>query len=111
MRPFWDNFDQGGNAMNQLLIQFTYLQLLDFLTTIAFLVQGVGEANPVVRLAMSTNSGVLPGLVAVKIAALALGLYCWRLGKQRLLGRINLLFAGLVAWNLAVIILASVRKA
>jgi hypothetical protein len=96
--------------MNQLLIQFTYLQLLDFLSTVAFLIQGVAEANPVVRLAMSTNSGVLAGLALVKLAALGLGLYCWRLGKQRLLGRINLMFAALVTWNLVVIILGSVRS-
>ena len=34
--------------MTQLLWQYSYLQILDFLTTIAFLVNGVKEGNPLV---------------------------------------------------------------
>ena len=45
----------------------------------------------------------------MKVAAIALGLYCWRNGRQRLLGRINLLFAMVVAWNLAALIMASIN--
>jgi hypothetical protein len=52
--------------MNQLLWQYSYLQVLDFLTTIAFLVHGVQEANPIVRFAMAVSPGVLPGLLARK---------------------------------------------
>jgi len=45
------------------------------------------------------------GLVLVKVAALALGFYCWRLGRRSLLLRINVLFGILVSWNLVALIL------
>ena len=93
--------------MNQLLLEYSYLQVLDFMTTVAFLLHGIHEGNPVVRFALQYAPHPLGGLVAVKAAAIALGLYCWRCGRQRLLGRINLLFAIIVAWNLAALILAS----
>ena len=95
--------------MNQLLLQYSYLQVLDFMTTVAFLVNGVREGNPLVRVALQYAPHPLGGLLAVKVAAIALGLYCWRNGRQRLLGRINLLFAMVVAWNLAALIMASVN--
>lgn len=97
--------------MNQLIWQYSYLQILDFLTTVAFLVHGVQEANPVVRFAMAVSPGVVTGLLAVKALALLLGVYCWRAGKQRLLTRINLLFALLVAWNLVAMIVGAVTRA
>ena len=90
--------------MNQLLMQYSYLQMLDFMTTLAFLLNGVGEANPVVRFALQYTHSPVGGLLAVKLVALALGLYCWRAGRQRLLGRMNVLFAVLVAWNLLALI-------
>ncbi len=96
--------------MNQLLLQYSYLQLLDLLTTVAFLVHGVQEGNPIVRFAMSVSPGVLPGLLAVKGIAFLLGFYCWRMGKMKLLSRINLLFALLVAWNLVAMIVSSVTR-
>ena len=37
--------------MNQLLLQYSYLQVLDFMTTVAFLLHGVHEGNPLVRAA------------------------------------------------------------
>lgn len=95
--------------MNQLLLQYSYLQLLDFMTTVAFLVNGVREGNPLVRLAIGVAPTPLTGLLAVKILAVALGLYCWRLGRSRTLVRINIMFALLVAWNLAALILGSVH--
>jgi hypothetical protein len=39
------------------------------------------------------------GLLIVKLAAVGLGLYCWRMGRNQILGRINLLFAIVVAWS------------
>ena len=90
--------------MNQLLLQYSYLQMLDFMTTLAFLLNGVGEANPVVRFALQYSPNPVSGLLVVKLVALALGVYCWRAGRQRLLGRINVLFAVLVAWNLVALI-------
>jgi hypothetical protein len=96
--------------VNQLLLQYSYLQVLDFLTTIAFLINGVQEGNPLVRFALKVAPQPLSGLLIIKVAALALGLYCWVRGRERLLSRMNILFAILVAWNLAALILGSVRR-
>ena len=94
--------------MNQLLLQYSYLQMLDLLTTVAFMLHGVHEANPVVRFALQSSSHPLGGLLAVKIMALGLGIYCWRCGRDRLLTRINVLFAIVVAWNLVALIVGRV---
>jgi hypothetical protein len=95
--------------VNQLLLQYSYLQVLDFLTTVAFLLNGVREGNPLVRLALEYTSHPLGGLLAIKLAAVGLGIYCWKGGRDRLLSRINILFAVIVAWNLAALIVASVK--
>ena len=100
--------DRG--PFGQLLWQYSYLQILDFLTTIAFLVNGVREGNPLVRLALNVGSSPIASLLTVKLLAMCLGLYCWRLGKRQLLTRINLLFAILIAWNLVALILGTVRS-
>jgi hypothetical protein len=94
--------------VNQLLLQYSYLQILDMMTTVAFLLHGVREGKPLVRLALQYAPHPLGGLLAVKVLAVALGLYCWRGGRQRLLVRMNILFAVVVAWNLAALIVASV---
>jgi uncharacterized protein DUF5658 len=78
--------------------------MLDLLTTLAFLLHGVQEGNPMVRLALRYSSNPLGGLLLVKMLALSLGFYCWRCGRQRLLTRINILFAIVVAWNLLALI-------
>ena len=90
--------------MTQTLYQYSYLQVLDFLTTVAFLINGVAEGNPIVAWAISAFPSPLAGLAAVKIVALALGIYCWKTAKGRLLTRINIGFAVLVAWNLVTLI-------
>jgi hypothetical protein len=96
--------------VNQLLLQYSYLQVLDFLTTIAFMINGVQEGNPLVRFALRVTPHPLSGLLAVKMAALGLGLYCWVRGRERLLSRMNLLFAILVAWNLAALIISTAQQ-
>ena len=93
--------------MNQALLHYSYLQVLDFLTTIAFLINGVQEGNPLVRMALKMAGSPLEVLLVVKVLALVLGIYCWRMGRARLLSRINVLFAVLVAWNLVALIVAS----
>jgi hypothetical protein len=92
-----------------LLIQFAYLQLLDFLTTLAFLVNGLAEANPVVAWLIEAAPTPLAGLMIAKLGALALGVTSWRLGRTRLLARMNLLFAAVVTWNLVALILAKLK--
>ena len=96
--------------MNQLFLQYFYLQVLDFLTTVAFMINGVREGNPLVRLAVHYSPHPLEGLLVIKVAAIALGLYCWTQGRDRLLSRMNLLFALLVAWNMAALIIASAQR-
>ena len=91
--------------MNQLLVQYSYLQILDLLTTVAFVIRGVQEGNPFVRLALRLSPHPLGGLLAVKVLALGLGFYCWRCGRERLLSRINILFAVVVAWNMLALII------
>ena len=93
--------------VNQLLLQYAYLQVLDLLTTLAFMLHGVREGNPLVRFMMRSTTNPLSGLLLVKVLAAGLGLYCWRLGRGKLLSRINILFAVIVAWNLAALILAA----
>jgi hypothetical protein len=90
------------------MLQYSYLQVLDFLTTIAFLLQGVKEGNPLVRFAIDYAPNPITGLLAIKVAAIGLGIYCWRVGKLRLLGRMNIMFAVIVAWNLGALIVGSV---
>lgn len=97
--------------MNQLLIQYSYLQVLDLMTTLAFLLHGVQEGNPLVRFAMKFTASPIGGLVLIKCLALALGIYCWHCGRQRLLTRINILFAVVVAWNLAALIVGGLGVA
>jgi hypothetical protein len=95
--------------MNQLLLQYSYLQVLDFMTTVAFLLHGVHEGNPLVRAALQYAPNPLGGLLAVKLLAVALGVYCWKGGREKLLIRINFLFAFIVAWNMVALILGSVK--
>ena len=99
------------DRMTQLLLQYSYLQVLDFLTTVAFLLNGVREGNPLVRMALEFFPSPLGGLLFVKVLAVGLGIYCWQFGKQRLLGRINWYFAAVVAWNLVALIIQTTHVA
>lgn len=96
----------GAEPLN-LLLQFLYLQILDVLTTMAFLMNGLQEANPIVRTIVGWGPTPLEGLVAVKIFAIVLALICVRSARLRLLAGVNVFFAALVAWNLVVLIIAS----
>ncbi len=96
-------------SLSAMLVQYSYLQVLDFLTTVAFLVQGIQEGNPLVRIAMQVTGNPMVGLLIVKLLAVGLGVYCWHGGRGRTLNKINLLFAVVVAWNLVSLILGSVQ--
>jgi hypothetical protein len=88
-----------------ILLQFVYWQAMDVLSTLAFLLSGVREGNPFVRWAIQTAPDPLTGLVAVKVFAILLGLTCWGTNRMKLLSRVNLFFAALVAWNLVCLII------
>jgi len=94
--------------MNQALLQYSYLQVLDLLTTLAFLVHGLREGNPMVRFMLDYTSNPLTGLIMVKLVAVALGLYCWKVGKLRLLSNMNWMFAAVVAWNVTALVVSAV---
>lgn len=91
----------------KLLAEFAYLQILDVLTTVAFLMQGVAEANPIVRWAIHVGPTPVIGLLLLKTGAFALALFCLSQARYRLLQRVNVFFALLVAWNLLALILST----
>lgn len=93
-----------------LILQYSYLQVLDFLTTVAFLLTGVQEGNPLVRFALESAPTPLSGLIMVKLSALLLGFYCLRMNKTKLLSWINVLFAAVVAWNMVALIIGACQR-
>jgi hypothetical protein len=83
-----------------ILFAFIFLQVMDTLTTLLFLHNGVAEGNPLIRAALARS--VQPGiaLVLAKVFAIALATFAWRSGRTGLLWKVNLLFVLCVAWNL-----------
>jgi Na+/alanine symporter len=99
----------GGKEIEpvKLLTDFVYLQLLDILTTLAFLMQGVAEGNPFVRWMLSLGENPIQSLIIVKSIAVVLAAYCVVRSRHRVLRIANIFFAILVAYNLIAIILAA----
>ncbi len=91
----------------EVLAQFVYLQVLDVLTTMAFLLHGVSESNPLVKWSMRVAPDPFSGLILIKVAGVALGIFCAVTARHQLLRKVNIFFAGLVAYNLFALILAS----
>jgi len=85
-----------------LLQVFVYLQLLDFMTTLLGFRLGASEASPFVRLLSHLSPAA--GVALSKIFALGLGALCVWLKKDRIINWINYWYAGLVVWNLCVIL-------
>jgi hypothetical protein len=88
------------------LAQFVYLQLLDLLTTLVFLAHRVEESNPLVKLLMRFAGSPVGGLVVIKLLAVGIGLYCWRLSREKLLWGINLFYSAVVVWNLVALVVS-----
>ncbi len=88
---------------------YCYLQGLDLLTTLALLLHGYPEGNPVVRFALENAPSPLWGLAAVKLIAMLIGVYCWIAKRASALRKANILFALAVAWNTFVVLLTAVR--
>jgi len=87
----------------QALLIFSYLQILDGMSTVVFLMLGIREANPLVKFTLSVASNPIAGLLLVKVAAVLTAVYCWRVGRTRALRLANCIFALLVAWNLVAV--------
>jgi hypothetical protein len=94
-RFFW------GDATVQL---FIYFQALDLVTTLLGLKLGASEASPFIRVLM--HAGPFTGIFLSKLVALGLGGACLYLKKHHLLRRVSYWYAGLVLWNLLVILAA-----
>ena len=90
-----------------LFLEFVYLQVLDALTTIAFMMYGVAELNPLIKWAMRESPSALTGLLLVKILAVGLAFYCVVRARQKLLRKVNIFFALVVAYNVVVLILSA----
>ena len=89
-----------------LIAQFSYLQVLDLLTTMIFLSAGLQEGNPLVNVALRSAGHPLQALLFVKALACGIAFYCWRAGRHAVLARANWFFAGIVAWNIVALLLS-----
>lgn len=81
---------------------FIYLQLLDLLTTLVGFRLGAVEVSPFIRVLM--HAGPAAGVVLSKLFALALGGVCVWAKKTRLIRWISFWYAGLVVWNLMILL-------
>jgi len=83
---------------------FFYLQVLDLMTTLLGFKLGLAEASPFVR--WLTQIGPEAGVVASKGIAVVLGGFAVWTRRFHVIRWINYWFAGLVAWNLWLILMA-----
>jgi energy-converting hydrogenase Eha subunit E len=98
-------FPISGTQRTTGLIQvFLYLQALDVLTTLIGFKLGAAEASPFVRVLM--HAGPTAGVALSKAIALLLGGVCVYYGKRHLIRWITYWSAGLVVWNLMIILVA-----
>ena len=81
---------------------FLYLQILDVLSTLIGFSLGNTEASPFVRLLV--RFGPAAGLVLSKVVALGLVAACFALKRMRMIRFINYWYAGLIVWNLFVVL-------
>src|SRR5580692_4124079 len=87
---------------------FVYLQLLDFLTTLVGFKLGASEASPfIVKLIHATSPAL--GVAASKVVGLGIGALCVVLNRARLVGWINYWYAGVIVWNLCILLDAGNR--
>src|SRR5665213_4559832 len=83
----------------------SHLQLLDFLTTLIGFRLGASEASPfIVKLIHSTSPAF--GVGASKMLGLGIGALCVVTHRARLVSWINYWYAGLIVWNLSIILTA-----
>lgn len=86
--------------MNSLRI-FAFLQIADFGTTIAAFACGAAEKNPIV--AHMIGIAGIQGLLVAKLIALLIGCAAALTGRSRGLRVVNVIFLGIVLWNLSII--------
>jgi hypothetical protein len=81
---------------------FIYLQVLDLITTMIGFKLGAKEVSPFVVQLIHYSSPAL-GVAASKLVALGIGGLCLATHRARLVSWINYWYAGLVVWNLSMI--------
>ena len=84
---------------------FVYLQLLDLLTTFVGFKLGAVEASPFIRVLMHWSPGF--GVALSKGIALVLGGLCVYTRRYHIMRWISFWYAGLVVWNLIVVLTAA----
>jgi hypothetical protein len=94
-------FGQIGEILLITQLTFIVLQLADFVTTMIALHTGGVEKNSLVSHLMIIGS--LQGLILSKVLILGLALAAVRLRKQWVLRWVNVVFGGVVLWNLVMI--------
>lgn len=83
---------------------FVYMQLLDLLTTLVGFKLGAAELSPFIRSLM--HVGPVLGVALSKLLALGLGAWCVYTNKRHVIRWITYWYAGLVVWNLMVMLAA-----
>jgi len=87
---------------------FLYLQVLDFLTTLIGFKLGAREASPFILKLIHITSPAL-GVAASKLVGIGIGALCVALNRARLIAWINYWYAGLILWNLMLILVLGNR--
>ena len=82
-------------------LTFIFLQVADVATTMTALQMGGDEKNPLLRHLMPIGS--LQGLILSKVMVLAIAVAAVVTGRYFVLRWSNVLFAGVVVWNLTII--------
>ena len=84
---------------------FIYLQILDFMTTLIGFRLGASEASPfIVKLIHASSPAMGVGLS--KLVGLGIGGLCVAYQRERLISWINYWYAGLIVWNMSIIMVA-----
>jgi Domain of unknown function (DUF5658) len=87
--------------MKNVLLIFLLLQIADLATTLMTMRLGGVELNPLVRMFMS--AGPVAGLFLAKLVVVGIAAGCAAMSKYRTLLRANIVFTGIVVWNITVI--------
>jgi len=88
-------------------LTFVFLQVADVVTTMTALQMGGGEKNSLLMHLMAIGS--LQGLVLSKVIVLAIAVVAVLAGKRNVLRWSNVVYAGVVVWNLTIITRLALR--
>ena len=84
---------------------FFLLQVLDFMTTLAGMRMGGTEMSPFIAWMMRVSDPVI-GLTVAKMIGFGLAGLCLWMQRERVIRSVNYVFAGIVVWNVWMILRA-----